>query len=46
MPARPNKLLQENLDGRLEFQRVSPNVNSPRYEGKPLPEVTRFDGDS
>jgi putative SOS response-associated peptidase YedK len=33
------ELLQENLDDRLEFHRVSREVNSSKFEGKPLPEV-------
>jgi hypothetical protein len=32
-------LLQDNLDGGLEFHRVSRDVNSSKFEGRPLPEV-------
>ncbi len=38
-PSRAKELLQVNLDGKLEFHRVSRDVNSSRFEGKPLPEV-------
>lgn len=38
--ARAKELLEnENLDGRLEFHRVSRDVNSSRFAGKPAPEV-------
>ncbi|MFS2154544.1 MULTISPECIES: SOS response-associated peptidase [unclassified Rhizobium] len=32
------ELLQDNLDDQLEFHRVSRDVNSSKFEGKPLPE--------
>ena len=38
-PARAKELLQENLDDKVEFHRVSRDVNSARFEGKPMPEV-------
>jgi putative SOS response-associated peptidase YedK len=42
-PATPGtkakELLKANLDARLEFHRVSRDVNSSRFEGKPAPEV-------
>lgn len=38
-PARAKALLQENLDDRLEFHRVSRDVNSSKFAGKPMPEV-------
>ncbi|TBD47091.1 SOS response-associated peptidase [Rhizobium ruizarguesonis] len=37
--AKAKDLLRENLDDKLEFHRVSREVNSSRFEGKPLPEV-------
>lgn len=37
--AKAKELLNENLDDRLEFHRVSRDVNSSRFEGKPMPEV-------
>ncbi len=33
--AKAKELLTENLDGQLEFHRVSRDVNSSRFEGKP-----------
>lgn len=33
------ELLTMNLDGQLEFHRVSRDVNSSKFSGKPLPEV-------
>ncbi|WP_280138325.1 hypothetical protein [Rhizobium sp. Root1220] len=41
-PARAKSLLQENFDGRLEFNRVARDANSSKFEGKPLPEVKSF----
>jgi len=38
-PPRAKELLKENLDGNLEFHRVSRDVNSSKFSGKPLPEV-------
>ena len=37
--ARAKALLQENLDDKVEFHRVSRDVNSSKFTGKPLPEV-------
>ena len=36
---RAKELLQENLDDRLEFHRVSRDVNSSKFAGKPEPEI-------
>lgn len=38
-PARAKELLQANLDKKVEFHRVSRDVNSSKFEGKPAPEV-------
>jgi putative SOS response-associated peptidase YedK len=39
-PSRSAKeLLKKNLDHQLEFHRVSRDVNSSKFTGKPLPEV-------
>jgi putative SOS response-associated peptidase YedK len=37
--AKAKELLLENLDDQLEFHRVSRDLNSSRFEGKPLLEV-------
>ncbi len=33
------ELLKQNLDHQFEFHRVSRDVNSSKFAGKPLPEV-------
>lgn len=33
------ELLREHLDDRLEFHRVSRDINSSKFEGRPMPEV-------
>jgi putative SOS response-associated peptidase YedK len=38
-PARAKELLQKNLDDKVEFHRVSRDVNSSKFVGRPLPEV-------
>ena len=38
-PARAKELLQKNLDDTVEFHRVSRDVNSSKFVGRPLPEV-------